>query len=69
MALVREQFNWNGMDIVRHYSDSNFYIRQLPNDVLYGVADDPLEYESSRIYEETDIPIEQSEEEELIPEK
>lgn len=44
-----------GGERIRHYSDVNMMIRQLPTNILYEDAVDviPCRY----IYEETDIPI------------
>lgn len=60
--LVKEKLEEN---LVKTYSDQNFYIRGGFPEGLYAVAIDPEEMQ--REYEETDIPIE--EEIEIIEEQ
>ena len=51
----------DGVVLTRTWSDAGFKIRQIETDILYDEAIDiePLRY----TYEETDIPIEEEEEE------
>ena len=61
--LHQEYFRTRGDGVVltRTWSDAGFKIRQIETDILYDEAIDiePLRY----TYEETDIPIEEEEEE------
>lgn len=56
--IVREFYEtrFDGVNLYRTYSDSNFYIKQLETDAIYSEA---IDIESaSYIYEETDVLIE-----------
>jgi len=66
MAIVTERYE-DSVDLVRTYSDAGMMIRQDGTGILYTEAVDP-DY-MNRTYTETDIPIEQPEEEEqpIVP--
>lgn len=68
MAIVTERFE-DSVDLVRTYSDQGMMIRQDGTGILYTEAVDP-DY-MNRTYTETDIQIEQSEEEEqpIVPDE
>ena len=65
MSIILERFE-NSPDLVRRYSDQGYLIRQIETGNLYGEA---IDLETAPwTYEETDIPAEQPEEEQ-IPEE
>lgn len=59
--IVKESIKINNKDFIKQYSDLNFMIQKVGTEELYSEAIDPIEFE--REYIETDIPIEESEEE------
>ena len=62
--LKREYYGHNNVldeDMYRTYSDEGYKIRQVETDIIY---DEAIDIESKHYtYEETDIPIEEEEEE------
>ena len=56
--IVTEKIELNGIEYIRNYSDSGFYIER--DGVKYGEAIDPIGYE--RVYTETEELIEGGEE-------
>lgn len=62
--IVTEEFSINNKNFIRHYSDSNFKIRQIETGRVYDEAVDllPCRY----TYEETDEAIKKPEEEVVI---
>lgn len=54
--LITEELVINGDKFVKNYSDKGMYIER--DGVMYEEAVDPIEYKDSRIYTETDKPIE-----------
>ena len=57
--IVREFYNTrnDGVNLYRTFSDENFYIKQLPTNMIYSEAIDVEN--TSYTYEETDIKIEE----------
>lgn len=66
MAIITEKFE-DSVDLVRTYSDRGMMIKQDGTGYLYDEAIDP-DY-MNRTYTETDIPIEQEEEEPIEPDE
>ena len=63
MAIVKEFYRTreDGVNLYRTYSDENFMIRKVGTDEIYGEA---IDVENSGFtYEETEMPIEETEEE------
>ena len=61
MAIVVE-YPYNGnKNLIKHYSDKNVMIQKVGTEEIYAEAIDPVEFE--RKYIETDIPIEEEENE------
>lgn len=56
--LITEIVTIKDEKFVKNYSDAGMYVER--DGVLYEEAIDPLEYKDSRIYTETNKPIEQS---------
>lgn len=54
--LITEELVINGDKFVKNYSDRGLFIER--DGVMYEEAVDPIEYKDSRIYTETDKPIE-----------
>lgn len=59
--IVSEYLYKNGRRLVRTYSDARLMIKQVGTEIVYTEAVDPVG--SGRTYTETDIAIEQTEEE------
>lgn len=55
--IVRENKMINDKEFVYTYSDAGFKIQR--NNHIFNSAYDPVEFAESRIYTETDIPIEE----------
>lgn len=53
MAVVRKNITLNNKEYVKNYSDKGFLIER--DGVQYGEAIDPIEYAEERVYTETDI--------------
>lgn len=61
MAIKTEHFtNKSGKKLVKRYSDKGMKIER--DGVRYASAEDSIEFESERVYTETDEPIEEVEE-------
>lgn len=60
--IVKEIIRILDDTIYRNYSDKGVYIRNKETGILYSVVNSSIDYE----YEETDIPIEKAEENEVI---
>ena len=58
--LITEELVINGDKFVKNYSDRGLFIER--DGVMYEEAVDPIEYKDSRIYTETDKPIEAEQE-------
>lgn len=58
--LITEELVINGDKFVKNYSDKGLFIER--DGVMYEEAIDPIEYKDSRIYTETDKPIEKEHE-------
>lgn len=56
MGIITEEFERNNVKYVKRYSDKKVFIER--NGEQYVEAVDPIEYKDSRIYTETDKPIE-----------
>lgn len=54
--LITEKIKINDHDYIHNYSDAGFYIKR--DEILYADAIDPANLITERIYEETDIKIE-----------
>ena len=61
--IASEYIYKNGRQLIRTYSDADLMIRQDGTEIVYTEAVDPIE--SGRTYTETDITIEQTEEEQV----
>lgn len=61
--IVREEITINDKQFIKTYSDENMMIER--DNVQYSEAIDPIEFADSRVYTETDIPIENTETEEI----
>ena len=62
MAIITERYE-DSEDLVRRYSDQGFLLRQIETGALYGEA---IDIETAPwTYEETDIPVDQPDEEAL----
>ena len=59
--IVRENITINNKQFIKTYSDKGMMIER--DGVQYSEAIDPIEFAEERIYTETDIPIENEEEE------
>lgn len=59
--IVREFYEtrFDGVNLYRTYSDSGYYIKQMPTEVVYGEAVDVED--APYTYEETNIIIEETE--------
>ena len=64
--IIKEKIGINNKEFIRHYSDLNLLIQKIGTEEIYSEAIDPIEYE--REYIETDMPIEE-ENEEVFDEK
>lgn len=53
--IVKENVKINGFEFIHTYSDSQYLIKQIETDELYGEAYDLVELQKE--YEETDIKI------------
>ena len=53
--IVKEKVKINGVDFIYTYSDSQYIIKQIETDELYGEAYDLAELQKE--YDETDIKI------------
>lgn len=60
MALVREELIIGNNKFIHNYSDRGLFIER--DGFQYEEAVDPIEYKDSRIYTETDKPIEAEQE-------
>lgn len=60
--LITETVTIKDEKFIKNYSDAGMYIER--DGVQYEEAVDPIEYKDSRIYTETDKPIEEVEENE-----
>lgn len=56
--LITEEITIKDEKFVKNYSDKGMYIER-DDGVMYEEAVDPIEYKDSRIYTETDKPIEE----------
>lgn len=54
--LITEEITIKDEKFVKNYSDRGLFIER--DGIMYGEAVDPIEYKDSRIYTETDKPIE-----------
>lgn len=59
--IATENITIGGRELIRTYSDANLMIKQDGTEIVYSEAVDPVG--SGRTYTETDITIEQTEEE------
>lgn len=64
--IIKERIGINNKEFIRHYSDLSLMIQKIGTEEIYSEAIDPIEYE--REYIETDMPIEE-ENEEVFDEK
>lgn len=64
--IIKENIVIDNRKFVRNYSDLNLMIQKVNTEEIYSEAIDPIEYE--REYIETDMPIEE-ENEEVFDEK
>lgn len=64
--IIKEKIEINNKEFIRHYSDLSLMIQKIGTEEIYSEAIDPIEYE--REYIETDMPIEE-ENEEVFDEK
>ena len=53
MAVVRENITLNNKEYVKNYSDKGYLIER--DGIQYAEAIDPIEYAEERVYTETDI--------------
>jgi len=59
--IIKEKIEINNKEFIRHYSDLSLMIQKIGTEEIYSEAIDPIEYE--REYIETDMPIEEENEE------
>lgn len=64
--IIKEKIEINNKEFIRHYSDLSLMIQKIGTEEIYSEAIDPIEYE--REYIETDMPVEE-ENEEVFDEK
>lgn len=64
--LITEEVTIKDEKFIKNYSDAGMYIER--DGVQYEEAVDPLEYKDSRIYIETDKPIEMEQEQKFTEE-
>jgi hypothetical protein len=64
--LITEEVTIKDEKFIKNYSDAGMYIER--DGVQYEEAVDPLEYKDSRIYLETDKPIEMEQEQKFTEE-
>lgn len=60
MAVIRENITLNNKEYVKNYSDVGYLIER--DGVQYAEAIDPIEYAEERVYTETDIPVDGTDE-------
>lgn len=59
--IIKENIKINNKKFIKQHSDKEVMIQKVGTEEIYSEAIDPIEFE--REYIETDIPIEESEEE------